>query len=183
MTRALVVWFTGLSGSGKSTIAKIAADLLATLGVSVEMVDGDDLRRSRTRHLDFSRDGIIQNNRVAVEICAERREACDVVLVPLISPFRCSRQMARERLGDDFFEVYVKGSLEAVSKRDPKGLYERARLREIGPMIGMEGGAPYEVPEHPDLVLDTEAFDAHVLALRLSEHVEDWLRRNQCAAR
>lgn len=182
MGRALVVWFTGLSGSGKSRIANLVADRLGVCGISVEIIDGDNLRHARTRHLGFSPEDIIQNNRMAVEMCLERINSCDVVLVALISPFRHVRQLARERLGDSFIEIYVKASLETVCKRDPKGLYERARLEKIEPMIGMADGVPYEAPEYPDLVLDTEAFDAHVLAQRLDDHIEAWLVRNRHAA-
>lgn len=183
MGRALVVWFTGLSGSGKSAIANLVADRLGVRGISVDIIDGDNLRYARTRHLGFSPDGIIQNNRMAVEMCLERSNAWDVVLVALISPFRHVRQLARERLGDNFMEIYIKASLETVCKRDPKGLYERARLGKIEPMIGMPDGVPYEAPEHADLVLDTEAFDAHVLAQRLGDHIEARLVQNQYAAR
>lgn len=182
MGRALVVWFTGLSGSGKSTIANLAAARLTARGISVEIIDGDNLRHAQTRHLSLSPEDIVQNNKMAIEMCLERNNACDVVLVALISPFHHVRQLAREAIGTNFMEIYVKASLGTVRKRDPKGLYERARLGKIEPMIGTADGVRYEIPEHPDLVLETEAFEARVLAQRLSDHIETWLVQNGDAA-
>ena len=171
----LVVWFVGLSGSGKSTIADAVSDLLANSGVSVEIVDGDRLRQLRAPNLGYSSDDIIKSNRLAIRMCSELRQHCDVVLVPRISPLRIARQVARQELSDGFIEVYVKASIETVQTRDPKGLYERLRKGEGEPMIGMPGATPFEAPEQPDLVLDTESFDYRTLATMLEELISQLL--------
>ena len=167
----LVVWFVGLSGSGKSTIAATAADSLAGAGLSVEVVEGDRLRQTRAPHLGFSSDAIMESNSLAIEVCSDLRRHCDVVLVPRISPFRRARWLAKQELGDGFIEIYVKASIETVQARDPKGLYERARKGQAEAMIGMPGAVPFEAPENPDLLLDTETFDHHFLAKTLVDFV------------
>jgi adenylyl-sulfate kinase len=170
----LVVWFVGLSGSGKSTIAEAVSNSLASAGLSVEMVDGDRLRQDQAPHLGYSSDDIIESNKLAIQFCSELRQHCDIVLVPRISPHSSARQVARQELGSGFIEVYVKASLETVQERDPKNLYERARNGQGDPMIGMPGATPFEAPEHPDLVLDTESFDHRALAAKLEKLISEW---------
>jgi adenylyl-sulfate kinase len=177
MSHGLVVWFTGLSGSGKSTIAQAAAEVLAGHGNSVELVDGDEIRRTRGKHLGFSADDVMESNYIAVQICSELRKKCDIVLVPRVSPMRRARRIAREALGKSFVEVYIYASLETVQARDPKGLYERARNGAGDPPIGMPGGLPFEAPEDPDLVLDTEALDQEALVEKLADYVTNLLEQ------
>ena len=179
MSSGLVVWFTGLSGSGKSTIAEIAADKLSNRGFLAKVVDGDEIRRTVARHLGFSPEDVMESNRVAIRMCSDLRQGCDVVLVSRVSPFRSARSVARKAIGQGFVEVYVKASLEAVSSRDPKGLYERAKKGETGPLIGMPEGVPFETPDNPEILLDTESFDQHTLAERLVGYVESRLVSRQ----
>jgi len=175
MSAGLIAWFTGLSGSGKSTIARAAQDLLTGRGFSVETVDGDALRRTRARHLGFSTDDVMEANGLAIQVCSDLRQNCDVVLVSRISPLRRAREIARQTLGEGFIEVYVKASAEAVAQRDPKGLYERARTGGDIP-IGMPGGLVFEEPVDPDLLLDTDQCDQQSLAEALSDFIQSWIR-------
>jgi adenylyl-sulfate kinase len=177
MKVALVVWFTGLSGAGKSTIARLAVGLLQSRGLTVETVDGDDVRRTVTPHLGYNREDILENNRMITNVCAERRGTCDVMLVPVISPFLAARKEARRKLGEPFLEVYVRVSLATVSRRDPKGLYARASQGKIPPMIGISSDVPYETPEMPDLVLDTQECEAEELAVTLVDLITTRLPR------
>ena len=170
-----MIWFTGLSGSGKSAIANAAKDLLNGHSISVEIVDGDELRRTRGSRLGFGAEDLMKSNRLAIQVCREVRQRCDVVLVARVSPFISARRIARKALGSHFVEVYVKASLAAVQIRDSKGLYKRALKGEGGPLIGMPGGVPYEIPESPDLILDTEVYGLQPLAEDLVDFVEEFL--------
>ena len=173
----LVAWFTGLSGSGKSTIANAAAELLSAQEMHVEIVDGDEIRRTQASHLGFSQADVAKSNELAIRICSERRQNCDIILVPRISPSRQGRQIARESFGEAFIEVYIQASIETVIRRDPKGLYEKAQSNEVEPLIGMPGGLPFEAPGNPDLILDTEIFDLQTLARALADYVSSWFTR------
>ena len=173
MKRGCVAWLTGLSGAGKSTIATLAAAMLRDRGVSVSVLDGDVVRQHRHAHLGFSPADIRENNRLVVGLCAEALQHHDVVLVPLISPFRDSRAAAREALGAQFFEVYVKASLAEVTRRDPKGLYRQAREGRLSGLIGVDAVVPYEPPEAPALTLDTERVDKTGCATELVRFILD----------
>lgn len=149
-----VVWFTGLSGSGKSAIAIAVEQALAESGKLVYRLDGDNLRHGLNRDLGFSPEDRKENIRRVAEVAALLADAGIITLVSFISPYRDMRDFARERAGDCFFEVYVKASLETCRARDPKGLYKKADDGEIQLFTGVS--APYEAPVRPDLVLDTE---------------------------
>jgi len=164
MKEAIVVWFTGLSGSGKTTIAKLAVEQLRSQDFRVQIIDADAVRQSITTHLGFSPEDISQNNRVIAEICLKQRSNFDLILVPIISPFRQIRKEVRRELGEPFLEVYVKASVDTVLKRDPKGLYKLANEGKISSMVGLTSEVPYEVPQNPELVLDTESYTASELA-------------------
>lgn len=177
-----MAWLTGLSGSGKSTIAMLAASALRDRGVSVSILDGDVVRRSVHAHLGFGAADIRENNRLVAELCAEEIEHHEVVLVPLISPFRDSRVAARQVLGEKFSEVFIKASLEEVSRRDPKGLYRRARGGHLKGLIGVDPLVPYEPPVSPALVLDTEEQDGQSCAAELVHFILGRLRADRQAA-
>ena len=152
--RGIVVWMTGLSGAGKTTIAQEAERRLVRAGVPAYMLDGDKLRRGLNGDLGFSDGDRRENMRRTAEVANLFADAGTVALVTLISPFRESREAAREICGGAFLEVYVKAGVDTCAARDPKGLYEKARAGKIPEFTGVS--SPYEVPEHPDLVLDTE---------------------------
>ncbi len=153
---AQVLWFTGLSGSGKTTLAEALQEKLEKYGKRVNLIDGDAVRNKLHRHLSFSPEDIQENNRLIALLCKEQTAVYDYLLVPVISPFRRSRKLVREHLAPFFSEIYVKASLEACIERDVKGLYRKALAGEIDNFIGLSEQIPYEVPETPELVVDTE---------------------------
>src|SRR3989338_3709022 len=114
MKRALVFWFTGLSGSGKSTVADGVKPLLEKAGYKTIVLDGDEVRRRHATSLGFSEEDIKKNNSLIVGLCEETRQKYDVILVPIISPYAASRQEAKKRLGDGFYEIYFNADLHCV---------------------------------------------------------------------
>ncbi len=160
-TRGATVWFTGLSGSGKSSIAKhVEADLVEE-GVPAYVLDGDNLRHGVNDDLGFTREDRRENARRAAEIAKLFADAGTVALVALISPYaedRARARMMHEAAGLLFLEVHVATSLSECEARDPKGLYARARAGELGNFTMVND--PYEVPEHPDLAV--RAFDGGI---------------------
>ncbi|MBI2639322.1 MAG: sulfate adenylyltransferase [Candidatus Sungbacteria bacterium] len=156
--KGTVIWFTGLSGSGKSTIAEKLKNELESRGKSVCVLDGDAIRSGQNKHLSFSREDIRENNRLIAELARERAGEHDFVLVPIISPYREDRAMARTIIGGGFLELYVNASLEKCIERDPKGLYKKALAGEISNFIGVAATNPYEAPTSPDIKIDNEKF-------------------------
>lgn len=165
--KALVLWFTGLSGAGKTTVADAVCDRLRHEGYRVLVLDGDDVRAKLHVDLGFSRADIIKNNALIADLCVQNEGDYDVIAVPIISPFRESRLAAREKIGPRFFEIFLSADLQCVSRRDVKGLYEKASKGEISNMIGASRGIVYEPPENADLVLASgeEDPDSSVLSL------------------
>lgn len=153
--KGLVVWLTGLSASGKSTIAVEAEKILIQRGRAVYRLDGDNIRFGLNSDLGFSEADRFENIRRIAEVCALFKDAGMIVLACFISPLSSMRQTAREKAAGSFLEVYVKASVETCTGRDPKGLYAKALKGEIRDFTGIS--AVYEEPEAPELVLDTEA--------------------------
>ena len=152
--RPAIVWFTGLSGSGKSTIANLLEARLHASGVHTYLLDGDNVRHGLNRDLGFTDVDRVENIRRVAEVARLMADAGLVVLVSFISPFRAEREMARERADDiDFVEVFVDTPLEVAEQRDPKGLYAKARRGEMRNFTGID--SPYEAPEQPDVRIDT----------------------------
>lgn len=150
-------WFTGLSGSGKTTVANGVKRKLEECGYSVNIVDGDDVRERFHAHLGFCEKDIKENNALIADICKEQGGAYDAVLVPIISPFAMSRRCARACLGERFYEIYFKADLDYVVQQDTKGLYAKARKNIIKDLIGFSpDGVPYEAPAHPDFIIDAQ---------------------------
>lgn len=153
MERGCVVWLTGLPGSGKTTIARVLEKKLVEHGKRVEVLDGDEVRENLSPHLGFSKeDRQIHANRVAYVSKLLSRNGV-IAIVGLISPYRDFRQRAREMMGD-FVEVYVKCSVDECMERDVKGHYKKAMAGEIQNFTGVSD--PYEEPENPEVVVDTE---------------------------
>ncbi len=151
---AKVFWFTGLSGSGKSTIANALEVELHRQGMRTYILDGDNVRHGLNKDLGFTDADRVENIRRVAEVAKLMADAGMVVITAFISPFRQEREMARELIGRDrFIEVYVNTPLEICEKRDPKGLYKKARAGKIPNMTGIN--SPYEAPSHPDFVADT----------------------------
>lgn len=151
--RAGVLWMTGLSGSGKSTIAHRIERELILSGHRVYVLDGDTLRTGLNRDLGFGEEARRENLRRAAEVVKVLIDAGLIVIASFISPFTAERQMVREIVGENFFEVYVEATIETCEERDPKGLYKRARAGVIPKFTGIS--SPYEAPEHPELRLNT----------------------------
>jgi bifunctional enzyme CysN/CysC len=158
-----VVWFTGLSGSGKSTIANIVESKLHTLGVGTYLLDGDNVRHGLNRDLGFTDADRVENIRRIAEVSGLMVDAGLVVLVSFISPFRAERQLARDRVETgEFIEVHVDTPLDIAEERDPKGLYAKARAGELANFTGID--SPYEAPESPEIRVDTTAISAEEAA-------------------
>ena len=157
-----VVWFTGLSGSGKSTIANILEQKLHTIGKRTYLLDGDNVRHGLNKDLGFTDTDRVENIRRVAEVSKLMVDAGLITLVSFISPFKSERQMARDLLSsDEFFEIFVNTPLEECEKRDPKGLYKKARAGELKNFTGID--SLYEEPENPDLILDTASSNAEEL--------------------
>ena len=153
--RSIVLWFTGLSGSGKSTLAHALEEKLFQKGCRTFVLDGDNVRHGLNSNLDFSVDGRTENIRRISEVSKLMLESGLIVMTAFISPINKDRNVARKLISsDDFIEIYCKASLETCEKRDVKGLYKRARAGEIENYTGID--SPYEVPENPDLIIDTD---------------------------
>lgn len=149
-----LVWFTGLSASGKSTIAHNVEKKLFEQGIRTYVLDGDNIRHGLNNNLGFSREDRKENLRRIVEVSKLMVDAGILVLAAFISPYREDREYVRSRFEDDNYpEIYVKCSVEECEKRDPKGQYKKAREGIIKNYTGVS--APYEEPENPDLILDT----------------------------
>ena len=162
--RGVMIWFTGLSGSGKSTVAVGVERELHKRGVLCRILDGDNIRSGINKNLGFTAEDRKENIRRIAEVGKLFVDTGIVTLAAFISPTNESRQMAAEIIGqNDFKEVYISTPLEICEKRDVKGLYARARRGEIQNFTGIS--APFEVPEHPALSLDTS-----VLSLEESVH-------------
>lgn len=170
-TRPLTVWLTGLSGSGKSTLAAELKRRLAHAGKPCCVLDGDEVRTGINRDLGFAPQDRHENIRRVAEIARLMNEAGLIVVAALISPYRADRRMAREIIRPDrFIEAYLDAPLEVCEKRDPKGLYRKARAGALADFTGI--GAPYEPPETPSIVLETATSTVGECTHRLLELVK-----------
>ncbi len=157
------LWFTGLSGSGKSTVANLVEKRLMAMGLRTYLLDGDNVRHGLNKDLGFSDEDRVENIRRVAEVAKLMVDAGLIVLVSFISPFRAERRMARELFDDgEFIEVFIDTPLAVAESRDVKGLYAKARAGKIPNFTGID--SPYEVPEAPELRLNTEAQTPDVLA-------------------
>lgn len=166
--KGATIWFTGLSGSGKSSVAAACERLLIEAGRPAYLLDGDNLRHGLNGDLGFAADDRDENVRRVAEVARLFVDASLVALVPLISPYRVARERARtlhQTAGLPFLEVYVDTPIEVCERRDPKGLYSRARAGDLRGFTGVD--APYEPPEHPDLVLTPDDGPPAAAAIRV----------------
>ena len=155
--QAFVLWFTGLSGSGKTTIALELKKKLVDKGKKVDILDGDSIRDSINLHLGFSRNDIRENNLTIAKIAKERLLNYDFILVPIISPYKNDRTEAKRIIGaENFFEVFINTPIDECINRDPKGLYKKALNGKIKNFIGICNDTPYEEPAQPDILVQTE---------------------------
>jgi len=164
--KACILWFTGLSGAGKSTIANIVEKKLATLGRHTYLLDGDNVRHGLNKDLGFTDADRVENIRRIGEVAGLMVDGGLIVLTAFISPFRSERQMARNLVEDnEFLEVYVETPLSVAEERDPKGLYKKARRGELKNFTGID--SPYEPPEEPEILVNTASQSADQAAERV----------------
>ena len=165
-----VVWFTGLSGAGKSTIANLVEKRLHALGRHTYLLDGDNVRHGLNKDLGFTEEDRVENIRRVAEVAKLMVDAGLIVLTAFISPFQAERRMAREMLEDgEFVEVYVETPLAVAEQRDVKGLYKKARAGQLKNFTGVD--SPYEAPEHAELVVDTTTLSP----VEAAERIVAWL--------
>ncbi|VEE15391.1 adenylyl-sulfate kinase [Ectopseudomonas mendocina] len=166
-----VLWFTGLSGSGKSTLANALEQRLFELNHHTYLLDGDNVRHGLNKDLGFSDQDRQENIRRIGELSALFVDAGMLVLAAFISPFRAEREMVRELVGPgEFVEVYVATPLSTCELRDPKGLYKKARAGEIRNFTGID--SDYEVPENPELSIDTSVLDLDEAVMKIVEFLK-----------
>ncbi|MEZ5080120.1 MAG: sulfate adenylyltransferase subunit CysN [Thermoleophilia bacterium] len=167
-----VVWFTGLSGAGKSTIANLVERRLHSMGIRTYLLDGDNVRHGLNRDLGFSDEDRVENIRRVGEVAGLMVDAGIVVLASFISPFASDRAIARGLVDEgEFCEVFVDAPLEVAEERDPKGLYAKARSGEISGFTGID--APYEAPESPEVHIDAGETDAETAARMVVEKLRE----------
>jgi len=155
--RPILIWLTGLSGSGKSTIANLLDSLLVEKGFHTFVLDGDNVRSGLCNNLSFSAEDRKENLRRVGEVAKLFLDAGIICIASFISPYEEDRNKIKQRVGNDkFYEIYVNTSIEECEKRDVKGLYAKARKGEIKSFTGID--APYESPINPKLIIDTEDF-------------------------
>jgi bifunctional enzyme CysN/CysC len=168
--RPAILWFTGLSGAGKSTIANLVERRLADMGAHTYALDGDNIRQGLNKDLGFTDEDRIENIRRIGEVARLFVDAGLIVTASFISPFRAERDMIRGLVEkSEFFEVFVDAPLELAEKRDPKGLYKKARAGQIRNFTGID--SPYEPPLRPDLRLDTSSATPEALAELVLDHL------------
>ncbi|MBI1198425.1 MAG: sulfate adenylyltransferase subunit CysN [Phenylobacterium sp.] len=172
--KARVVWFTGLSGAGKSTIANLVEKRLHAEGRHTYLLDGDNVRHGLNKDLGFTEEDRVENIRRVAEVSKLMVDAGLIVLVSFISPFRAERRMARELMGEgEFVEVFVDTPLAEAEKRDVKGLYAKARAGQLKNFTGID--SPYEAPEDPEIRVNTVSLTAEQAA----EQIVEWLHADQ----
>lgn len=169
--KGAVLWFTGLSGCGKSTIANAVDRLLHDKGIHTYVLDGDNIRMGLNKNLGFSPEDRTENIRRIGEVAKLFCHAGTIVLTAFISPYREDRDQVRAILDDgEFHEVLVDASLETCEARDPKGLYKKARAGEIKGFTGID--APYEAPEAAEITLDSDSKGVEELATEVIAYLE-----------
>ena len=168
--KSRVIWFTGLSGSGKSTVANATEKVLHDMGLQTYILDGDNVRMGLTKDLGFSHKDRTENIRRIAEVANLFADSGSIILTAFISPYREDRDSAREVIGnEDFIEVFVSADLSVCEERDPKGLYKKARAGEIKGFTGID--APYEEPINPELVVETDKNDIEACAQIVIEYL------------
>lgn len=170
--KGAVLWFTGLSACGKSTVANTVDHLLHQKGIHTYVLDGDNVRMGLNKNLGFSAEDRAENIRRIGEVAALFTNASILTLTAFISPYKADRDNVRNLLDDgEFIEIFVNASLETCEARDPKGLYKKARAGEIKGFTGIDD--PYEAPEKPELVLDADNKSIDELAEEVVAYLEE----------
>ena len=170
--KSKVLWFTGLSGSGKSTIANATEHILHEMGLQTYILDGDNIRMGLNKDLGFSAEDRTENIRRITEVSKLFADSGSLVLTAFISPYISVRDKAREIIGnEDFIEVFVSANLSVCESRDPKGLYKKARAGEIKGFTGIDD--PYEEPLSPEITIETDKYDIDTCAQQIIDYLSD----------
>ncbi|MCD8364175.1 MAG: adenylyl-sulfate kinase, partial [Lachnospiraceae bacterium] len=169
--KPLTVWFTGLSGSGKSALANELEKRLVAMGKHTMVLDGDNIRLGLNKNLGFEESDRVENIRRIAEVAKLMNDAGLIVMTSFISPFSSDRKNAREIIGKEFVEVYVSTPLEECERRDVKGLYKKARAGEIPNFTGIS--SPYETPHGAELVIDTSRKPLAECVDEILSYIED----------
>jgi len=168
---SFLIWFTGLSGSGKSTIANIVEQKLYESGIKTYVLDGDNIRKGINSDLTFAPEDRTENIRRIAEVANLMIDAGLVVLAAFVSPYKKDRENIKNIVKDvNFVEVYINTSIEECERRDVKGLYKKARLGEIENMTGIS--APYEEPDNPDIEINTEELTPEQAASKILKSIK-----------
>jgi bifunctional enzyme CysN/CysC len=168
--RPCVLWFTGISATGKSTIANLVEKKLHAMGRHTYLLDGDNVRHGLNKDLGFTEAARVENIRRVAEVARLMTDAGLIVLTAFISPFRSEREMARSLLpSGEFLEIFIDTPLEVAERRDPKGLYKKARRGELKNFTGID--SPYEAPDKADIRIDTTSTAPEKAAERIVEEV------------
>ena len=176
--RGLTIWFTGLSGSGKSTVAIALESILSSKGYLCRILDGDNIRTGLNSNLGFSEEDRNENIRRIAEVCRLFTDTGIITIAAFVSPTTNLRRMARDIVGkEDFVEVYMSTPLSECERRDVKGLYARARRGEVKDFTGIS--APFDIPENPAISIDTTGSDPETCAMRIFEKIEPKIRKNR----
>jgi adenylylsulfate kinase len=170
--RSVIIWFTGLSGSGKSTLAHVLEEKLFNQGFNTYVLDGDNVRHGLNSNLNFSNIDRKENIRRIGEVSKLMLDAGLIVMTAFISPFKDDRDEVRRLIPKgDFIEVYCKASLKTCEERDVKGLYKLARAGKIKHYTGID--SPYEIPENPELIIDTDLEDLGESVSKIYDFLKD----------
>lgn len=169
--RSVILWFTGLSGAGKSTIAHAVEAQLYQQGCRTFVLDGDNIRHGLSKDLGFEDTDRKENIRRIAEVAKLMLEAGNITLTAFISPFRLERELARHTVADgDFIEIYCNCDLTVCEQRDVKGLYRKARLGEIAHFTGIS--SPYEPPKNPEITIDTDQMSIEECSTHVLNHLQ-----------
>lgn len=169
--KGFTLWFTGLSGAGKTTISELLATELTARGSRLEILDGDIVRENLSKGLGFSKEDRDTNIRRIAFVADLLSRNGTPVITAAISPYKAIRDEAREMMGDRFIEVYIEASVDACAERDVKGLYAKAFSGEIKEFTGVSD--PYEAPENPEVTIHTETESPEESAARLIQYLEE----------
>ena len=159
---AKIIWFTGLSGAGKTTLAKILSKRLVKLNFKVQNIDGDNFRKKNKNNNKFSKSNIIENNLSIIKHTKKIQKKYDFIIVSVISPLLKTRNFARIQFGKNYYEVYVKCKIKTLEQRDTKKLYEKAKKKLIKNLIGYNSKIRYETSKYKKITINTDILNKSI---------------------